>query len=314
MTRKTDCMVAGIACVDVILQPIPLDRPLGNERDYHLSPIQAVTGGCVPNCSIAMSRLGLNVGALTMLGDDLWGQLIRNRLSEEQVDCTCVIDQSDIATSVTAVLIDEHGEHAFAYDPDAYRKIDHHLFLDHMDSFSESQFVLIGYYPLLPNLQSQLPEVLCEIRKRGRRTALDAADGGGKLQPLDRMQPHLDIYIPSQREAESQTGETDPQRMIRVFREYATDALLGIKMGANGVLLSPSREEFLEIKPVTLPGPLVDTTGAGDSFYAGFITGLIRGLGTEQAGRLGAAAGACCVTGLGASEGVRNFENTWKLI
>ena len=109
MTRKTDCMVAGIACVDVILQPIPLDRPLGNERDYHLSPIQAVTGGCVPNCSIAMSRLGLNVGALTMLGDDLWGQLIRNRLSEEQVDCTCVIDQSDIATSVTAVLIDEHG-------------------------------------------------------------------------------------------------------------------------------------------------------------------------------------------------------------
>ena len=314
MTRKTDCMVAGIACVDVILQPIPLDRPLGNERDYHLSPIQAVTGGCVPNCSIAMSRLGLNVGALTMLGDDLWGQLIRNRLSEEQVDCTCVIDQSDIATSVTAVLIDEHGEHAFAYDPDAYRKIDHHLFFDHMDSFSESQFVLIGYYPLLPNLQSQLPEVLCEIRKRGCRTALDAADGGGTLQPLDRMLPHLDIYIPSQREAESQTGETDPQRMIRVFREYATDALLGIKMGANGVLLSPSREEFLEIKPVTLPGPLVDTTGAGDSFYAGFITGLIRGLGTEQAGRLGAAAGACCVTGLGASEGVRNFENTWKLI
>jgi len=160
-------------------------------------------------------------------------------------------------------------------------------------------------------------EVVMGIDQAGRddcRTALDAADGGGTLQPLDRMLPHLDIYIPSQREAESQTGETDPLRMIRVLREYATDALLGIKMGANGVLLSPSREEFLEIKPVTLPGPLVDTTGAGDSFYAGFITGLIRGLGTEQAGRLGAAAGACCVTGLGASEGVRNFEDTWKLI
>ncbi len=57
----------------------------------------------------------------------------------------------------------------------------------------------------------------------------------------------------------------------------------------------------------------MDTTGAGDSFYAGLLTGLLRGMTLAEAGRLAAATGACCVTGLGATAGLRNYDETARL-
>ena len=58
---------------------------------------------------------------------------------------------------------------------------------------------------------------------------------------------------------------------------------------------------------------MVDTTGAGDCFYAGLLTGLLRDMNASQAGRLAAAVGACCVTGFGATAGVRGYEETRRL-
>jgi sugar/nucleoside kinase (ribokinase family) len=58
---------------------------------------------------------------------------------------------------------------------------------------------------------------------------------------------------------------------------------------------------------------VVDTTGAGDCFYGGLLAGLLRGLAPGDAARLAAAAGACCVTGLGATTAIRNYEETARL-
>ena len=69
----------------------------------------------------------------------------------------------------------------------------------------------------------------------------------------------------------------------------------------------------MSIECVPPPGPVVDTTGAGDSFFAGLLTGLLKGLDAERAGRLAAATGACCVTGYGATAGLRNYAETARL-
>src|SRR5690606_27092181 len=121
------------------------------------------------------------------------------------------------------------------------------------------------------------------------RTALDAAGRGGTMQPLDRILPNLDVYVPSLAEAQHQTGLSDPQRMIEMYRDCGAPGLLGVKLGRQGVLLSPAAGEYIHVPVVQPPGEVIDTTGAGDSFYAGLLAGLLRGLSVEQAGRLGAA-------------------------
>ena len=85
----------------------------------------------------------------------------------------------------------------------------------------------LGYYPLLPNLLPDLPEVLAAIRGVGCVTALDAAGDGGELQPLRDILPHVDVYVPSRKEAEHQTGETDPRAMITAFRDAGAGGLGG---------------------------------------------------------------------------------------
>jgi sugar/nucleoside kinase (ribokinase family) len=187
------------------------------------------------------------------------------------------------------------------------------VFLEHLDLFARSRMVLLGYYPLLPKLEADLAEVLARIRETGCGTALDSAGDGGGLQPLDRLLPHLDVYCPSYAEASHQTGQADPQRILETYRHCGAPSWLGIKLGKDGALLSPNPGVFVSIPPVVPPGPVVDTTGAGDAFYAGLLVGRLRGMDVAAAGRLAAAAGACCVTALGATAGLRDFPATAAL-
>ena len=90
--------------------------------------------------------------------------------------------------------------------------------------------------------------------------------------------------------------------------------IVGVKLGSRGTLLGMADGSLLEIPCLPAPGPVIDTTGAGDSFLAGLLTGIIRGMPLREAGILGAATAACCVTGLGAIAGLRSFDETWRLV
>jgi 2-dehydro-3-deoxygluconokinase len=133
------------------------------------------------------------------------------------------------------------------------------------------------------------------------------------MDPLARILPHLDFYVPNAREAANQTGRTEPRSMIAAYREAGANGWLGIKLGERGALLSSRPGEFVEVPAIQPPGPCVDTTGAGDCFYGALITGVLRGLAPADAANLAAAAGACCVTGLGATTAIRNYEQTAAL-
>ena len=118
---------------------------------------------------------------------------------------------------------------------------------------------------------------------------------------------------PAGRKPSIRRAKRDPRRIIDAFRACGRPGLLGVKLGSEGALLSPAAGEYIEIPVVPAPGPVVDTTGAGDAYYAGLLTGLLRGMSVEQAGRLAAATGACCVTGYGATAGLRGFAETARL-
>ena len=144
-------------------------------------------------------------------------------------------------------------------------------------------------------------------------TLLDVRADGGPIGPLEEILPHLDVYVPSHAEAAHQTGRTDPRAILEVYRECGAEGLVGVKLGAEGALLSPDPGTYVEIEAVPPPGPVVDTTGAGDCFYAGLVTGLLQGMHVDEAGRLAAACGAMCVTGKGATTAVGDYAETARL-
>ena len=311
--RTIDCVVCGSCVADVLVRPFCLDTPIGGGRTIEVDPIEVATGGLVSNSGVAMSRLGMKVAAIGCVGDDQWASFIRRELVAQRIDVTRLATHPTAPTTTAVALIDPGGERSFAYCPGATRQFDRSAMIDSLDLFTRSRMMLIGYYSLLPKLENDLPELLEAVRRRGCRTAMDAGADGGGMSPLDRILPHLDVYVPSHGEAVHQTGQTDPRAILDVFRSFGATALVGVKLGSQGALLSPASGEYVKIDAVRPPGPVLDTTGAGDCFYAGLITGLLNGLTVEQSGRLAAACGACCVTAVGATTGVADYVTTARL-
>ena len=97
-----------------------------------------------------------------------------------------------------------------------------------------------------------------------------------------------------------------PEEIAELFLERGVEIVV-LKMGAAGSYVRTADEEYW-IAPYNVPS--VDATGAGDSFVAGFLAGIVRGWDLERAGKLANAVGASCVTAMGASTGIRNWEET----
>ena len=247
MAKDIDCVLCGSCVADILVRPVPLEVPIGGGRLLHAEPIDVTTGGIVSNSGIAMARLGMKIAAFSYVGKDDWAALIRRRLEGEGLDCSGLLTHPTGATSTTAVLIDPSGERSFAHCVGAPKLMDKALFLNHLDLFARSRMMLLGYYSLMPNLEGDLSEVLAAIRKTGCQTALDTAGDGGAMQPLDRILPHVDVYVPSHNEGTHQTGQEDPRKIIEAYRKCGAPGLLGVKLGSKGALLSPAAGQYISI-------------------------------------------------------------------
>ena len=309
-----DCIVCGTCVADILVRPVPLSKPVGGGRLFHVEPIAVTTGGIVCNSGTAMQRLGLRVAASSLVGDDLWGNVVRSRLAAEGIGTAAIESHPTLATSTTAVLIDPSGERSFAHHVGAPQAIDIGFIKRQAAHFGNSRTALVGYFGLLPSLEPVLADALAAIRATGCRVALETGGSGGSLAQLSPALEHVDFYVPSLDEAVHQTGLSDPKAIIDCYRRHGAGGIVGVKLGTRGTLLSPVAGEVVEIPCVAAPGPVVDTTGAGDSFLAGLLTGILRGMPIREAGLLGAATAACCVTGVGATAGLRSFDETLRLV
>ena len=308
-----DCLLCGTCVADILVRPVPLARPIGGGRLFHVEPIDVTTGGIVCNTGIALARLGLRVAASGLVGADPWAATIRGRLEAEGIDATGLLEDPRRATSTTAVLIGPDGERSFAHHTGAPAAVDLAFIRAAVPRFARARMAVLGYVGLLPALEPALAEAVATIKGAGCRVAVETAGDGGSLAMVAPALPDMDVYVPSLDEAVHQTALHDPREIVGCYRGHGAAGLVGVKLGTRGALLSPAAGEFVEVACVPPPGPVADTTGAGDSFLAGLIAGLLRGQPVAAAGRLAAATAACCVTGLGATAGLRSYEETLAL-
>lgn len=306
-------MVAGLSTVDLIARPVPLGTPISPGALAAIDRVDMTTGGFVSNVARALVTLGVPVAALADVGDDPFAQFVRSALSETGVDVSGLSQRAGSRTAATVVLVDSEGERSFLFAAGASKHFDAAQTLSRLETFESCQWFLFGYYSLFPEVDEQLPTLFQWSRQKGLKTALDAAGHGGGPEPLVRILPFVDCYIPSENEARRQTNCDDPHDMIERLRGFGAAGVVGVKLGARGALVSVVPGHLEHIPALAEPAAVVDTTGAGDAFLAGYVAGRVRGRDDRSALKIAAATSACCVSGVGASSGIRPWGPTCEL-
>jgi len=126
------------------------------------------------------------------------------------------------------------------------------------------------------------------------------------MQTLEPCMEHIDYFLPSYEEARMLSGKDDLDAIADCFLSYGIKVVV-IKNGSDGCFIKTQQGEKWML-PVYGNIEVKDTTGAGDSFCAGFLTGLVRQLPLEECGKLGNAVGAHCVMEVGASVGIKSYD------
>lgn len=300
---------AGIAVADVVVRPVSALPEEG--RLSLVDAIELHAGGCAVNTGIGLARLGFPVAVSARVGRDGFGDFLRRRLSGEKVCVDGLVTADADRTSATAVMVSAAGERTFIHCLGANR---HYGPADVDWSLAAGYriFHLAGAL-LMPALDGPpAAGLLAAARERGLVTSLDTAwDSTGRwLELIAPLLPRTDYFLPSIEEARMLSGLTAPEPVADFFlaRGVGTVAL---KMGAAGSFYK-SRDGEKGTAPICPVERVVDATGAGDAFAAGFLAGLHLGWPLARTARLANACGALAVSRMGASDGLRSLADTMR--
>jgi sugar/nucleoside kinase (ribokinase family) len=297
MALEKPIVCLGILVADVIGRPLRSIPAAGSlvlvdEMGLHI-------GGCASNAAIALAKLDLPVEVIGKVGEDPFGDFVISVLQERGIGTRGVKRDSVKGTSVTMVMVDPDGERRFIH----YIGANAALTLKDIDFrlISEAAILHIGGSLVLPGIDGEpTAELLRKARETGVITFLDTVwdDTGRWMALLKPSLPFIDYFIPSLPEAQQITGYEKPEQVARdlIRRGVRTVAL---KMGAEGCLVMSEDGQVLRLPAYDVE--VVDATGAGDAFAAGFIAGVWHKWTLEKTARFASAVGAMCVTGIGAA-------------
>lgn len=304
-----DAAIFGLIVADLIAEPMDLRHPPAPGGLAKLNSLQLTTGGNVCNVGIAMAKLGAKVAAAGAVGDDTLGVALLEKMHNAGVDTGSISIIPKGQTSATVVAVEPGGERCFFHTPGVCANLNAQHFRASFDLFSQCQLLQIGYFGLLPALTAELPDLLSELKAKAPKLliALDTVNPPAEKSLLPPILKHVDIFCPSRPEAATLTGETEPAKMIAAFRRHMPRGLIAIKLDSQGCLLDDTQvQKFVPAYPIKV----IDTTGAGDTWFAGLLVGILRNIPLEQIGKFANRAAADCCTALGASTGVQDFEQT----
>jgi sugar/nucleoside kinase (ribokinase family) len=266
------------------------------------------TGGCATNAATALARLGLPVELMGKIGQDALGDFVLRAMEARRIGTRGVKRDPEAGTSATMVIVDPAGERRFIH----YMGANARYTLADVDwgMLAGASILHVAGSLVLPGIDGEpTAELLTRARQMGVVTFLDTVwdDTGRWMQLLEPCLPEIDYFIPSLPEAQAITGLEEPHQVARALLDRGVGTV-GLKMGAEGCLVLTGEGEELRLPAFEVE--VIDATGAGDAFAAGFIAGVWQGWPLEKTARFANAVGALCVTGMGANGGVRSLPET----
>ena len=279
LKKNLDVTCIGAALVDMVAR---VQRHPEEDDEVFVSNLEILSGGAAANTAHACSRLGLKTAFIGKLGeDDEFGSKILNDFKRVNMDLSLIKYSTKHGTGSAYVALNKRGDRRIY----AHSGAANHLSAEDIKS-KEITRTRITYLSSLKNLAPFI-----EAARISRQNDIPVILNPGMLiidQGLTEITPLLkevDVLILSQREfltlLDLRKDELKPQ-IIQAITQKLFD--LGLKviiitMGAKGALLFDG--ERTELVPTSKVKEVVDTTGAGDAFSAGFIRGFSQDLSYE---------------------------------
>lgn len=277
-----DVLVMGDANPDLLLRGDV--RPRFGQAEQLLTAADLVLGGSAAITAAGCARLGLRTALYAAVGDDVFGRLVRADLAERGVTLLAA-DGHGEPTGLTVVLSepDDRGMLTLLGTISALRPSD---ISDEL--LGRADHVHVASMYLQPALTSGLAGIFARARKIGCTTSLDTNwDPAEKWESLTEILASTDVFLPNEAELLAITRADDPDAGAATLVEAGTAVVM--KDGARGA------RAWWPGGSCAAPGravEVVDTTGAGDSFNAGFLAARLSGLDMAAAVRWAAVAGS----------------------
>jgi sugar/nucleoside kinase (ribokinase family) len=308
-TRPFDLLVVGEVNADVIVAD-PDPRPTFGQAERVVQDIRPVVGSSSVITACAAARLGLRVAMVGVVGDDLFGRFMLDAMRERGVDVRAVRVADDAPTGASVILTDGRDRAILTA-----RGTIGAVTADDVPAalLRQARHLHIGSWFLQDGLRLGAAGLLLAARDAGLTTSLDPNwDPSGRWDDgLTAVLPELDLVFPNDTEVSRIAGFDDPEiAAVELSRLGRPDSATGssgagslvvVKCGADGAFAATAAGIVARVGP--FPVTALDTTGAGDTFDAGFLAAWLAGAAPMDALRAGAVAGALSTTALGGVDG-----------
>jgi sugar/nucleoside kinase (ribokinase family) len=273
-----------------------------------IEEIRLTVAGTAAGTSVDLAKLGANVVAMGAIGQDEPGNFIVDTMTRYGIETKYLARKSNVQTSCSMLTIRPNGARPAFHVPGASGEFN----LDDVDwdALANADYLHFGGTYLMAKMDGEpTGEVLKFAQEHGVVTTHDmiGMPRPDMLEILEPALPYIDYFMPGLEEAEMITGLKDRQDIIKFFLDKGVKHTV-FKMGGEGSSIAGHGMD--EIRLPAFKANVVDSTGCGDSYCAGFIVGLSLGWSLEEAGRLGAACGALVVSGLGSDAGIKDLDST----
>ena len=292
LTLDYDLLVVGEINPDLILRGGDL-TPVFGQAEKLVDNAALTIGSSSVMVACGAARLGLHTAFIGVVGDDVFGHFMLDAMRAREVDTAgCRVDPS-VQTGFS-VILSQPADRAILTFPGSIAA----LKLSDIDPnvLARARHLHVGGYFLLELLRPDLPKLFAQAKTQGLSTSLDTNwDPSGRWNAgLEKLWPVCDVFLPNEQELLKIAGqETFEAALDKLSTQIPT---IAVKAGAKGGV---ARQAEQTVTAPPLKVEVVDTTGAGDSFNAGFLYGYLAKWSLEEALRLACACGSLSTRGIG---------------
>jgi ribokinase len=271
------------------------------EDESFVIDFEEVAGGSAANTIVGLARLELKTGYVGKLAEDREGRLLLNDFRRENVDTRGIIISRKGRSGVVMGYVDGKGERALYVDPGVNDWLEFEEI--NLDYAADTEFL---------HLTSFVGERSFEAQKRLMNQLSDVKisfDPGAfyarkSLTSLKQVIKRTFVMLPNENEIRLLTGKDYKGGSKTLIKQGVS--LVAVKLGERGCYVTDGKERHL-VEPYEKK--VVDTTGAGDAFCAGFLYGLIKRRDLYECGKLGNFVAARCISKMGARTGLPRLSD-----